>query len=118
MSRRLSSCVLAAAGGLGTAILMLVAFGDLPSFGDVPHPYGERAVPAALSHNTANVISSVNFDIRAFDTLGEEFVLFSAAVAALLLLRRFHDEEDLDGGDYGPRDVWSAVNLVGFALLG
>jgi multicomponent Na+:H+ antiporter subunit B len=117
VSRRVASRLLAAIGGLGAGVLMLVALGDLPRFGDVPHPYAERAVPAALSRNTANVISSVNFDLRAFDTLGEEFVLFSAAVAALLLLRRFHDEEDLDKSGYGPRDVWSAVNLVGFALL-
>jgi len=33
-------------------------------------------------------------------------------------MRRFHDEEGRDRElAYGPRDVWSAVNLVGFALL-
>lgn len=121
MSRRLASRLLATVGLIGAGTLLLVALGGLPRLGDVPHPYADRAVPAALSRNTANVISSVNFDQRAFDTLGEEFVLFSAAVAALLLLRRFHEQAGLGGGDsgasFGPRDAWSAVNLVGFALL-
>jgi multicomponent Na+:H+ antiporter subunit B len=121
MSRRTAGRLLAAVGCLGAGALMLLALAGLPDLGDVPHPYAARAVPAALAHNTANVISSVNFDQRAFDTLGEEFVLFAAAVAALLLLRRFRDEEegegDADDVHYGPRDVWSAVNLVGFALL-
>jgi multicomponent Na+:H+ antiporter subunit B len=118
VSRRLGSHLLALAGILGAGALMLVALAGLPHLGDVAHPYGDRAVTAALSHNTANTVSSVNFDLRGFDTLGEEFVLFGAAVAALLLLRRFHDEEDLgDGASFGPRDVWSSVNLVGFALL-
>ena len=118
MSRRRASRLLGVCGVVGAGALLLLALGDLPRLGDVPHPYAARAVPAALSRNTANVISSVNFDLRAFDTVGEEFVLFSAAVAALLLMRRFHDEEGRDRElGYGPRDVWSAVNLVGFALL-
>ena len=118
MSRRRASRLLGVCGVVGAGALLLLALGDLPRLGDVPHPYAARAVPAALSRNTANVISSVNFDLRAFDTVGEEFVLFSAAVAALLLMRRFHDEEGRDRElAYGPRDVWSAVNLVGFALL-
>lgn len=118
MTRLAASRLLLAVGGLGTAVLLLLAFGGLPDLGDVPHPYADRAVHAALGHDTANVVSSVNFDQRAFDTLGEEFVLLAAAVSAALLLRRFHDEEqDAHDLGYGPRDVWSAAHLVGFALL-
>jgi multicomponent Na+:H+ antiporter subunit B len=118
VSRRLASGLLVVVGVAGAAVVFLIALVDLPHLGDVPHPYAARAVPAALARDTANVISSVNFDQRAFDTLGEEFVLLAAAVAALLLLRRFHDEEEgpHDLPD-APRDAWSAVNLVGFALL-
>ncbi|MFJ7280179.1 MnhB domain-containing protein [Kitasatospora sp. NPDC098663] len=64
----------------------------LPAFGTPDHPYGDRAVAAALAHRTANVISSVNFDIRAFDTLGEESILFGTVLGATLLLRRARDE--------------------------
>ncbi|MFI0927110.1 MnhB domain-containing protein [Streptomyces sp. NPDC021012] len=68
------------------------ACAHLPPFGTPDHPYGERAVAAALAHRTANVVSSVNFDIRAFDTLGEESILFGTVLGAALLLRRAHDE--------------------------
>jgi multicomponent Na+:H+ antiporter subunit B len=75
-------------------------------------------VAAGLHQRTANIVSSVNFDQRAFDTVGEEFVLLAAAVAALLLLRRVSDEEErADAYGYGPRDAWTAVGLAGFALL-
>jgi multicomponent Na+:H+ antiporter subunit B len=118
VSRLAASRMLLAVGGAGAAVLLVLAFGGLPDLGAVPHPYADRAVHAALGRHTANVISSVNFDQRAFDTLGEEFVLLGAAVAAVLLLRRFHHEEKQDHDlDYGPRDVWSAARLVGFALL-
>jgi multicomponent Na+:H+ antiporter subunit B len=105
-------------GAAGSTVLFALALEGLPRLGDVPHPYGARAVTAAVGRHTANVISSVNFDQRAFDTLGEEFVLFGAAVAALLLLRRMRDEDEGSGiGQVGPGGVWSAVNLAGFALL-
>jgi multicomponent Na+:H+ antiporter subunit B len=104
-------------GAAGSAVLFALALDGLPRLGDVPHPYGARAVSAALGRHTANVISSVNFDQRAFDTMGEEFVLFGAAVAALLLLRRMRDEDESPGVHAGHGDVWSAVNLAGFALL-
>jgi multicomponent Na+:H+ antiporter subunit B len=117
MTRHLASRVLAAVGVAGAGLLFLLALGGLPRLGDVPHPYADRAVRAALSHDTANVVSSVNFDLRGLDTLGEEFILFAAAVAALLLLRRFRDEEESRDLSYGPRDVWTASRLLGFALL-
>jgi multicomponent Na+:H+ antiporter subunit B len=118
MTRERASRFLFAAGAAGSAVFFALALGGLPHLGHVPHPYGARAVSAAVGRHTANVVSSVNFDLRALDTLGEEFVLFGAAVAALLLLRRMRDE-DLEAGarHTGARDVWSAVNLAGFALL-
>jgi multicomponent Na+:H+ antiporter subunit B len=83
--------------GVGTAALLLVAIAGLPDFGGRSHPYGERAVRAGLGHHTDNIVSSVNFDLRALDTLGEEFVLFTAATGAVVLLRRLHDEERDEG---------------------
>lgn len=66
----------------------------LPRFGSDFHPYGDRAVAAALAHRTANVVSSVNFDVRAFDTLGEESILFTTVLGATLLLRLARDERE------------------------
>jgi multicomponent Na+:H+ antiporter subunit B len=117
VTRERAGRLLFGVGAAGSAVLFALALGGLPRLGDVPHPYGARAVTAALGRHTANVISSVNFDQRAFDTMGEEFVLFGAAVAALLLLRRMRDEDESSVGHAGHGDVWSAVNLAGFALL-
>ncbi|MGW8377573.1 MnhB domain-containing protein [Streptomyces sp. ODS28] len=81
------------AGAAVFAALFALACAGLPGFGGGFHPYGERAVRAALSRHTANAVSSVNFDQRAFDTLGEETILFAAVLGAVVLLRRAPDEE-------------------------
>lgn len=80
---------------VGLAVLLGLAFVRLPSFGTAVHPYGARAIRAALGdRHTANVVSSVNFDQRALDTLGEEFILFASVIGALVLLRPGRDETD------------------------
>jgi len=80
------------AGGAGLAALLVAACLDLPHFGGDRHPYGDRAVHASLARRTANTISSVNFDQRAFDTLGEMTILFSAVLGCVMLLRQTRDE--------------------------
>ncbi|MCX2180584.1 sodium:proton antiporter [Streptomyces sp. SKN60] len=91
-----------------------VACLELPPLGGPFHPYGERAVAAALGRRTANTVSSVNFDLRGFDTLGEEFVLFTAALGAVLLLRRTRDEHV---SAPRPGRVLPTVRLAGTVLL-
>ncbi|MFF4014555.1 MnhB domain-containing protein [Streptomyces sp. NPDC001843] len=83
---------LLAVGGAGLAALLVAACLDLPSFGGRRHPYGERAVHAALARHTANTIASVNFDQRAYDTLGEMTILFAAVLGCVILLRQTRDE--------------------------
>ncbi|MEW1910054.1 MnhB domain-containing protein [Kitasatospora sp. NPDC085895] len=84
--------LLALAAAAVIAAFFAAACTDLPPFGSASHPYGDRAAAAALAHRTANVVSSVNFDLRAFDTLGEESILFGTVLGAALLLRRARDE--------------------------
>ncbi|MGW6787588.1 MnhB domain-containing protein [Streptomyces chartreusis] len=83
---------LVAVGLAGVAALLVVACLDLPHFGGDRHPYGDRAVHASLDRHTANTIASVNFDQRAFDTLGEMTILFAAVVGCVVLLRQTRDE--------------------------
>ncbi|MGI5413283.1 MnhB domain-containing protein [Streptomyces chartreusis] len=83
---------LVAVGLAGVAALLVAASLDLPHFGDDRHPYGDRAVHASLDRHTANTIASVNFDQRAFDTLGETTILFAAVVGCVVLLRQTRDE--------------------------
>ena len=91
MTRRARLWVLLA-GGAGLAALLVAACLDLPHFGGDRHPYGDRAVHASLARQTANTVSSVNFDQRAFDTLGEMTILFSAVLGCVMLLRQTRDE--------------------------
>ncbi|WP_328350334.1 sodium:proton antiporter [Streptomyces sp. NBC_00457] len=80
------------AAGAGLAVLLVAACLDLPRFGGDRHPYGDRAVREALARNAANTVSSVNFDQRAFDTLGEMSILFAAVLGCVVLLRQTRDE--------------------------
>ncbi|MGW2956185.1 MnhB domain-containing protein [Streptomyces eurythermus] len=83
---------LLAVGGAGLAALLVAACLDLPDFGGDRHPYGDRAVHASLLRHTANTIASVNFDQRAYDTLGEMSILFAAVLGCVVLLRQARDE--------------------------
>ncbi|WP_151475708.1 MnhB domain-containing protein [Streptomyces albicerus] len=91
MSRRVRLWILSA-GGTGLAVLLVVACFQLPGFGGDQHPYGDRAVRESLARRTANTVASVNFDQRAFDTLGEMTILFSAVLGTVVLLRQTRDE--------------------------
>ncbi|MGA4843972.1 MnhB domain-containing protein [Streptomyces sp. G45] len=101
-------------GALGLAALFVGAALRLPAFGGERHPYGERATAAALARRTANAVSSVTFDQRAFDTLGEESILFAAVLGTVVLLRQARDEDRAPPGLAGV-DPW--VRRYALALL-
>ena len=93
MSRTLRTAVFAV-GGVGFAVLLLWGFGGLPDFGDFTGHYGlylaHHAVPQRVATEAVGVTT---FDYRGIDTLGEEFILFAAAVGVLALLRLQRGEE-------------------------
>jgi multicomponent Na+:H+ antiporter subunit B len=118
MSRRLR-LVLFLAGAAGLAALFTLAALRLPGFGGTWHPYGERTLPNAIRRHTPNVISSINFDQRAFDTLGEELILMASALAAVVILRTVRAEQEDEAGThaYGPAKVFDALRITGYLLL-
>jgi multicomponent Na+:H+ antiporter subunit B len=83
----------AAAAGLVTFYLWGLA--GLPAFGHYRGPYG-YLIDAIAIHQThaTGIVSAVNFFYRGFDTLGEEFILFIAAVGVATALRALRDETD------------------------
>ncbi|MFD9635689.1 MnhB domain-containing protein [Streptomyces violascens] len=113
MSRRMRMWVLAT-GGLAVAVLLVAGYVRLPHFGGAVHPYGDRAVAGALARHTANVISSVNFDLRAFDTLGEETILFGAVLGTVVLLRQTRDEREVPPA---PAEVAPPVRRYALIML-
>ncbi|MFD9685002.1 MnhB domain-containing protein [Kitasatospora sp. NPDC059146] len=96
------------------AAALVVAAEQLPGFGGTQHPYGERAVAAGLARRTANIVSAVNFDQRAFDTLGEESILFGSVLGAGILLRLARDEHKRRAA---AERVLPATRLFGATLL-
>jgi multicomponent Na+:H+ antiporter subunit B len=42
--------------------------------------------------HATDLVTALNFDIRAFDTLGEEFILFASVIGVVLILREIRGE--------------------------
>jgi multicomponent Na+:H+ antiporter subunit B len=81
--------------GCGLAAVLLIGFHRLPHFGHAHELYGALAnrTEPTLRHAT-DIVTALNFDIRAFDTLGEEFILFASVSGVALLLRHLRDEDE------------------------
>jgi len=82
--------------GVALVVAGLVwAVTGLHSFGAEHSRYGyytaHRAVP---QRQTTNSVVAVAFDYRAFDTLGEEFILFISVVGVVILLRGLRGERE------------------------
>lgn len=91
MSRRTRTAVFTA-GAAVLGVFFALAVAGLPPFGNADHPYRDLAIAASLRQSTANVVSSLTFDLRGFDTLGEEMILLGSVVGAVALLRPRPDE--------------------------
>jgi multicomponent Na+:H+ antiporter subunit B len=87
-------------GGAAIFVLLLVGMTKLPLLGGYEGAYGTTLNEVAVRERHAtDVVSAVNFDYRGFDTLGEEFILFSAVVGVAALLRKQRDEREEHPGD-------------------
>jgi multicomponent Na+:H+ antiporter subunit B len=59
----------------------------LPQFGSFSGPYADWILRVAtMERNTYNIPSAINFDYRAFDTLGEEYIFFTSVTGLLFML--------------------------------
>jgi multicomponent Na+:H+ antiporter subunit B len=109
--------------GAGLLALLLWSFAGLPDFGDYQGPYGDilNRVSIPERHTTA-VVTAVNFDYRGLDTLGEEFILFSAVVGVASLFRLLRGERDRKPDDDAQgrkvRESSVVVTVMGLGLVG
>ena len=74
-----------------TAVMLAVAVTDLPAFGDANAPIHNHVAPEFIKGSAEdigipNVVTSVLASYRGYDTLGETVVIFTAAIAVLLVL--------------------------------
>lgn len=117
---RLTAFLVAAAGFV--AFFAWAMFGLNP-LGHYPGPYGDivNAISVPQLHVT-DMATAVNFDIRAFDTLGEEFIFFAAVAGALLIMRQLREERE-DGADgvedydVDPSDAVRMAGAIGCGAL-
>ena len=66
----------------------------LPAFGTIHTAYGSlinHAMPD--ERHISNMVTAVMFDVRGFDTVGEEFMLVAAVTGAVVLLRGERGED-------------------------
>jgi multicomponent Na+:H+ antiporter subunit B len=80
---------------------LLLALGSLgmPETGDAQSPASLHVSPRYIEQSfeetaVPNMVTSILADYRSFDTLGEGTVIFTAALAVLLILRTGRDEEE------------------------
>lgn len=68
---------------------VIMALADLPSLGEPHARVAERYLESGLKETGApNLVTAVLLDYRAYDTLGEATVLFTAVVGVLAVLRK------------------------------
>jgi multicomponent Na+:H+ antiporter subunit B len=103
----------------GLLFLLLDALHGLPGFGHYPGPYGYVLNGVAVTQRHAtNLVTAVNFDYRAFDTLGEEFILFTATTGIVLILRHIRGETQAERlAREGASDALRGLALAFVAVL-
>jgi multicomponent Na+:H+ antiporter subunit B len=115
-----------AVAAAGLAACYLWAFGGLPGFGNYPGPYGQEILKHAIAQtNATGVVSAINFDYRGFDTVGEEFILFTAAAGMSVVLRKLRGEHEQHSRspydlarDRGLPPTSDAIRVPTLALVG
>jgi len=72
------------------AVALLLAFGESKStggpLGGVAQVYNAQTVAETTS---TNVVAAINFDWRAYDTIGEASILLTAVTGVTALMRRY-----------------------------
>jgi multicomponent Na+:H+ antiporter subunit B len=84
-----------AVGAAGFGVVLVIGLAGLPAFGDYKGVYGNvlNGIGVSVRHAT-DLVTAVNFDFRAFDTLGEEFILFGSVLGVVLILRQMRGEHE------------------------
>lgn len=111
------------AGAVGFAAFYLWGLSGLPGFGGYPGPYGDIINRIAVAQtNATGVVSAINFEYRGFDTVGEEFILFAAAIGVATVLRHLHGERERapsnEAMDRNAPPDSEAIRLVSLVLVG
>ena len=115
--KRRTRTIVAAICALVIAPALAVVMLHMPAFGNHPLPYGDAINRSAgAARHVTNMVTAVNFDYRAFDTLGEELMLVAAVTGTLVLLRGRRGESLSDqAAQAGDRPVCERSEAVTLA---
>jgi multicomponent Na+:H+ antiporter subunit B len=91
---RTARLLLFAASAAGLGVVLIYGLSGLPAFGHYHGVYGRivNGIGVTERHAT-DLVTALNFDIRGFDTLGEEFILFGSVLGIALILRQLREEQ-------------------------
>lgn len=82
-------------GAAGFGVVLVCGLAGLPAFGHYHGVYGRVLDGIGVTERHAtDLVTAVNFDFRAFDTLGEEFILFASVLGVVLILRQLRGERE------------------------
>ena len=113
--------LLAALALAGLAALVVWAVSELTPFGTPSGPANGVVKTLVFKRHAANAVNGVTYDLRGLDTLGEELILFVAALGSSVLLRHGRESDEVErkraGNEPGPRTA-DALRAYGTALVG
>jgi len=81
-----------------TGALLIYGVEDMPKWGDPNSPANSHVSPKYIQEATEktatpNIVTAVLADYRAYDTMGETVVVFTAAIGCVLMLRKKRNGE-------------------------
>ena len=104
----------------GTLLFTLFCYAsaNLPAWGSYRGPYGDFISNLAVyERHATDAVNAINYDYRGFDTLGEEFILFTSVLGVMLLLRREEGAETKPAGGNKIQDTTSLSPTIQAASL-
>ena len=117
MTERLRTRVFLIAGPIFLGLYCYAAM-NLPAWGSYRGPYGDVISRLVVyQRHATDAVNAINYDYRGFDTLGEEFILFTAVLGVMMLLRRQEDGAMRRGKVNDEGKMSTTVRAVGGPVL-
>jgi multicomponent Na+:H+ antiporter subunit B len=92
---RTARLLLFAISAAGLGVVLLYGLAGLPDFGHSHGVYGQVVNEIGVNKRHAtDLVTALNFDIRGFDTLAEEFIVFGSILGVVLILREMREERE------------------------
>jgi multicomponent Na+:H+ antiporter subunit B len=101
----------------GLAAFGVWAVSGLLPFGTPAGPADRLAQTLVHQRQVANTVNGITYDMRGVDTLGEELILFVAALGSAVLLRHRRDDVEQEERETGP-PIADALRVAGAVLVG